>query len=267
MTGLTYLQFHLGVLVMGLLWLVPVTAILRRRTRRPLWEGREYWLGVAIVATIALLYTIPWDNYLIARGVWWYGENRVLAHLWLAPVEEYLFILAQPFLTALWASHLSIPEWREDPVRVRPRIAAGAVALAIGAVGAAMLLTQPTVYLGAILVWAAPVFLLQWVVGAPQLLVARRTLMVGTLVPTVYLWVADWIAIDQGIWVFSGALTTGVSILGLPVEEAVFFLVTNLFVVQGLVLYRWVLDRWGFEAIARSVRGRGAGFRGWVVGR
>jgi hypothetical protein len=32
-------------------------------------------------------------------------------------------------------------------------------------------------------------------------------------------------------------------VAGLPVEEATFFLVTNLFVVQGLVLFQWVLDR------------------------
>lgn len=269
MTGLTYLQFHLGVLLMGLLWLVPVSLVARRRTPgRPLWDGREYWVGVGIVAVIALLYTIPWDNYLIAKEVWMYGEGRVLGHLWLAPVEEYLFILSQPVLTALWASHLSIPDWRGGEFRVRQRVAAGMMALAIGVVGAAMVLGSPrTFYLGAILAWAAPVLFLQWVVGAPQLLEARRIVVVGTLVPTLYLWVADWIALSQGIWVLSGRLTTGLSILGLPIEEATFFLVTNLFVLQGLVLFRWVLDRWGFETITGVAGRQAAGFKRWVIGR
>jgi hypothetical protein len=33
------------------------------------------------------------------------------------------------------------------------------------------------------------------------------------------------------------------SVAGLPVEEGAFFLITNLFVVQGLLLYSWVLRR------------------------
>ena len=44
----------------------------------------------------------------------------------------------------------------------------------------------------------------------------------------------------------SGRYTTGLVVpgLGLPVEEALFFLLTNLFVVQGLVLWEWVVRRW-----------------------
>jgi lycopene cyclase domain-containing protein len=89
------------------------------------------------------------------------------------------------------------------------------------------------------------VLALQWAVGAPQLWARRRLVALGTLVPATYLCVADRIAIEYGIWVLSEQYTTGLTVAGLPVEEATFFVVTNLFVVQGLVLYRWVLDRWG----------------------
>ncbi|MFW6384117.1 MAG: lycopene cyclase domain-containing protein [Halodesulfurarchaeum sp.] len=265
MTGLTYLQFHLGVLVVGFLWLVPVTTIGRHRTARPLWEGRAYWVGVAVVTVIALLYTIPWDNYLIARGVWWYGEERVLGQLWLAPIEEYLFILAQPVFTALWASQLPVPDWRDGPLRHRPRLVAGGLALGIGLAGVILVLTASrTLYLGAILAWAAPVLLVQWVVGAPQLLEAWQTVVIGVLGPTLYLWVADRIALSQGIWVLSETYTTGLAVGGLPIEEATFFLVTNLFVLQGLVLFRWVLDRWGIAAFTESPTSK---LRTWVSSR
>jgi lycopene cyclase domain-containing protein len=265
MTGLTYLQFHIGVLLTGLLWLVPVTAVLRRRTGRALWRGRAYWAGVGIVTMIALVYTIPWDNYLISKGVWWYGTDRVLGHLWLAPVEEYLFILLQPLFTALWASQLSVPDWRGGRLRSRPRLAGGLLALLIGVAGVGLFLGSPrTLYLGAILAWAAPVLFLQWVVGTPQLLEARRPLLIGVLGPTVYLWVADRIALSQGIWVLSERFTTGVAVGGLPIEEAAFFFVTNLFVVQGLVLFRWVLDRWGLAAVTSDPATE---FRKWVTSR
>ena len=63
----------------------------------------------------------------------------------------------------------------------------------------------------------------------------RRAFLLGVAAPTLYLWIADAVAIRLGIWHISEAHSTGVKIAGLPVEEAIFFLVTNLLVVQGLI--------------------------------
>ena len=248
MTGPTYLQFHLAFLLPAAMLMIATAFVSRSRMSaavRPLGVGRTYWTGVAIITAVALAYTIPWDNYLIARGVWWYGDGSTLANLGHAPVEEYLFILVQPTLTALWLSHLSLPsEWPTVAHPIRTRVVATALAVGLGVAGWVMLGSDATFYLGAITAWAAPVLALQWAVGAPQLWARRRLVALGTLVPTTYLCVADRIAIEYGIWILSGQYTTGLTVAGLPVEEATFFLVTNLFVVQGLVLYRWVLDRW-----------------------
>jgi len=72
-----------------------------------------------------------------------------------------------------------------------------------------------------------------------------RAVLGGTLAPTLYLWVVDRIAIGVGLWSLSDRYTTGLAVplLGLPIEEAVFFLLTSLFVVQGLVLYVWLVAR------------------------
>jgi lycopene cyclase domain-containing protein len=64
----------------------------------------------------------------------------------------------------------------------------------------------------------------------------KQSWLIGTLVPTLYLWVIDRIAIGNGIWRISDAYTTGIQLFGLPIEEATFFLVTNLLVVQGISL-------------------------------
>jgi lycopene cyclase domain-containing protein len=50
------------------------------------------------------------------------------------------------------------------------------------------------------------------------------------------------VALSVGLWRLSGRYTTGLAVAGLPVEEGAFFLVTNLFVVQGLVLLWWLLE-------------------------
>jgi len=258
-TALTYLQFHLAFLVPAVLALVATGFVSRSRLAEPAsvraeaspisGYGKRYWTGVAVVTLVALAYTIPWDNHLIAVGVWGYGQGATLATIGHAPVGEYLFILVQPWVTALWLAHLSIPStWPDGRAgRTRPtlmRIAGVALAAAIGFGGWGMLDTDATLYLGAILSWAAPVLALQWAVGAPQLWARRRLVALATLVPALYLSVVDRVAIAMDIWILSERYTTGIKVAGLPVEEGLFFLVTNLFVVQGLVLFRWVVDRW-----------------------
>jgi hypothetical protein len=94
-------------------------------------------------------------------------------------------------------------------------------------------------------VWAGPLLALQWAVGGGYLVRRRHEWTVAVAVPTLYLWFADRVAIGLGVWTISNTQTLGVYILGLPLEEATFFLVTNLLVIQGLVLFEWVMHRWG----------------------
>lgn len=264
MSGPTYMQFHLAFLLPVVAMLLAAATVTRTRAiRSTVWPvGRPgYWTGVAIVTLVAVIYTTPWDNYLIARGVWGYGDGRTIAHLGFAPVGEYAFFVIQPILTALWLGQLTLrPGWLEpaglgkiaDWGRVLEvgrlglglRLIGVVAAVSIGVFGGLALATPDTFYLGAILVWAAPVLFVQWIVGLPQLLYQRRTVALGVAVPTLYLWIIDRVALATGIWYISPTYTTGIELFGLPIEEALFFLVTNLFVVQGLVLFRWVVDRW-----------------------
>lgn len=200
--------------------------------------------GLAAIVALALLYTTPWDNYLIERGVWHYGEDVVAGTFWHAPLGEYLFIALQPLVTALWLARVHDGGAPGPVATARDRLGGALAGVAVGVVGAALLTADATYYLGAILLWAAPVLALQWAVGWPYLWDHGRTVAVAVAVPTVYFWLADRIALWQGLWVVSDQYTVGVDVFGLPVEEALFFLVTNLFIVQGLVLYEWVVERW-----------------------
>jgi len=221
-----------------------------RRTRSP-----TLLTGVFVLCVVGVLYTAPWGSLLIDRGVWWYGEGAVLARVFLVPVEEYSFMVLQTVLTAFWVALLragrtatqgsevrdETTTWRS--LSWRTRIAGGAAALAIGLLGAGMLASDATLYMGALLAWASPVLAVQWAFGWPHLWRNRRLVATAVAVPTVYLAAADRVAIELGIWTISTRYTTGVLVAGLPVEEGAFFLLTNVFVVQGLVLYLWVVDR------------------------
>lgn len=249
----TYIQFHLAFLVPAVLFLIATGFVSRSPSTGTATDQlrgwRHYWAGVVIITVVALVYTTPWDNYLIARGVWWYGDGRTVLKIWHAPLEEYLFIIVQPWLTALWLSHFDdSTAWDRSAHPIAWRIGGLAFAVALGLVGWRLLGTDEAFYLGAVLAWSAPVVAIQWIVGAPQLWARRRIVAFGLVLPTLYLCVADRIAIEFGVWILSEQYTTGLTIGGLPIEEATFFLVTNLFVVQGLILYRLVTVRWATKA-------------------
>ena len=274
MTTLTYLQFHLLFLGLPLLALATATARgvalwtdVRPPTHRVPVAGRPVdarVIGIVIMGLLALVYTTPWDSYLIRRGAWSYGEGAVLVRYLQVPLGEYLFFVAQTVLTALWLYLLPAGlvggglSARADGgatvghARSRRRVTVGQRALGAGGAGLVALAgwwaldLDGGLYLGTLLLWAAPVLAIQWAFDWPYLWARRRVVAAGVAVPTVYLWAADRVALALGVWELSPTLTTGfvVPLLGLPVEEAAFFLLTNLFLVQGLVLWLRVADRW-----------------------
>ncbi len=240
MGPVTYAGFH-ALFLLPLLFVLTIVDVWTTRQRQLV-----YPLPVAAIVVVALAYTTPWDNLLILHGVWEYGDGTVVTHIWAAPVEEYLFIVIQPLIATLWLSlcgRLFDPPEKTVSVTVYDRALGIVVPLAIGIGGLALLTIDATLYIGSILAWSAPVLALQWAVGWPYLWARRRLVAVAIAVPTLYLAVADRIAIENGIWTLSSQYTTGISVGGLPIEEGAFFLLTTSFVVQGLVLYPWVLDR------------------------
>jgi len=245
----TYPQFH-AIFILPILGVLAVTTMPVGSEGMSARDSRRSVVrppAVAVITLIALIYTVPWDNYLIQRGVWWYGDGQVTTVLWNAPISEYVFIVVVPLIGALWLHHLSfvLPAPRV-PVKVtkRNRLTGFIAGTVIGVAGTVMIVGNGTFYLGSILAWSGPVLALQWAVGWPHLWARRRLVAAGVLAPTLYLSVIDRIAIASGTWQLSPELTTGITLGGLPVEEGLFFLITTAFIVQGLVLYPWVLARW-----------------------
>lgn len=245
----TYLAY-LAVTVGGPLLVVGAYARYRGGLRT-----RADALGVAALMAIAFAYTFAWDGYLIERGVWWYGEGIVTARVGVVPLGELAFFLLQTALTGLWLYALDPSVDPERPVAVRARPVGLLVVSALELVGLGLYYTTPGHYLGYVLLWGTPVLGFLWFLGGPVIWRARHIVAPAVLVPTVYLWVVDRVAIGLGLWTISPTYSTGLDVAGLPVEEMVFFLLTNLLVVFGLVLYRWVVARTEDRSLARSLLG------------
>ncbi len=84
--------------------------------------------------------------------------------------------------------------------------------------------------------WALPVIVVQWLFAGRELWRWRRLLCVVILGATVYLGACDGFALGHGIWRVDGARVVGIHAGPLPLEELLFYFVTNIMAVQGFVL-------------------------------
>jgi lycopene cyclase domain-containing protein len=179
---------------------------------------------------------------LVATTVWWYDPELVSGvTIGWVPIEEYTFFVVQTLLTGLWTLGLMRHVFKSPPAVPRGgAMLRGATLLVFGlwVVSTLLLLRGPasTTYLVLILSWALIPVLLQIAFGADILLANWRLLVAAVAVPTLYLWLVDAIAIQSGTWTIDPAQTTGVKAGPLPLEEMVFFLMTNLIIAFGVTL-------------------------------
>ena len=193
---------------------------------------------------LALLYTTPWDNYLVATSVWWYDPALVVGTtLGYVPVEEYLFFIGQTFLvgTAFLAAARLLPPF-DRPFLSRPHLRLWSTCLAMSTwMYGIFLLGSGKVsgtYLGLELAWGLIPLSFQLGFGADIIWHYRRP-VVWTLVPaTAYLSLADAFAIQSGTWTISAEQSLGIAVGGiLPLEEFIFFFMTSTMVVFGVTLF------------------------------
>lgn len=233
-SSLTYLDVHLR-------YTIPVFTILYLLAR-PLLHKNEK-ITLVFLLTCALFYTTPWDNYIISKGAWSYPSGRAtdspLGHI---PLEEYFFFIIQTGISGLfvqlvtrWDLHvLHLRETRTfSPSLIQNAplaIMAGIVAWgwSIGNPG------TPTFYLGSILWWVTPIIGLQWWIASSYIVKNWKKAVIAILLPSSYLCLVDHIALKEGVWIIQPNTSTGIMITNsLPLEEALFFFLTNVMIVLG----------------------------------
>ncbi len=232
-------------LTLPLVWLLAYVArdlYQRLLMGRPVSIDRRAYIVVLLHVIMALVYTTPWDNYLLANGVWFYDPQRVSGvFLGYVPIEEYCFFVLQTLLVGLWTlrvrSYLKSSESLiVSSLSLRLRLTIFAFGVWLVAIVLWIIGWKPGTYLALILAWGLIPVLIQLGFGGDILWTKRRLVAWAMLPPTVYLWLLDWVAISNGVWQLDPDQTTGLALAGLPLEEMLFFLITNLIITCGVVL-------------------------------
>lgn len=260
---MTYMQFLLVFVILPWLALVALTVRDRRHGRQvpSCLTNLPVWAAIALLCLVALVYTTPWDNYGVATGVWGYPPERLVGITfgWV-PLEEYLFFVLETLLVGQWLFFLA------GRVRcLRSRQAGGATlslltligVVWLAAVAALLVGWRPGTYAAILLAWFLPPLFLQVAVGGPALVRHWRLVLLALIPASLYLGITDALAIGSGVWAISEEQTVGILFGPLPFEEGLFFTVTSMLIVGGLVTVQAEeslkrLPRWAMPVVGRQ---------------
>ena len=243
---MTYFGFLLRFLVIPIIIFLVVYLLDEKNKKYILGfkNGRLIWIAIGIHILLALTYTTPWDNYLVATGVWYYNPQLVTGIvLGYVPIEEYTFFVLETLFAGLWWWFLARrqnPKEGEFIPSKKIRFGSFAFLFIAWIIFTVFFFAGPPslTYLSITFFWALPAIAPQLLFGA-DILWRHRNLVILTILPmALYLSVVDSLAITASTWTISPNQSTGILLSGvLPVEEAVFFVVTVTLVTFGMTLF------------------------------
>ncbi len=239
---MTYFRFHL-------LFNLPATVALLalawfQDEHGSQWAPGEGWAALAVLAAV-MVFTSPWDNDAVRRGIWDFPPGRYWRRIKFLPFEEYLFFVWQSvnvMLSVGWLLRVA-PGWRTgEGTPVGPLNGAAILLLlvfwtALGLRSRKRPFAAKWNYAWHLLYWFLPVIALQWCLAPVLFLKLAPVLGTGTLFWGTYYTAADVVAVRAGVWTFDPGQITGRRLFGiLPWEEIAFFYLTSLLVAQSFLL-------------------------------
>lgn len=257
---MTYFMFLFIFVFIPILILLAILVWLSKQRGVEFPRSKALWWAVLAHVLLALVYTTPWDNYLVKTEVWSYQPHLVTGIvLGYVPIEEYTFFIVETLFSSLmWILLILAFGWREEtkPKPSATLLNVTMVVLAFMVWGwflYKLILGGPAWnYVSLICVWAIPPIALQFAFGADILFRNFKLVLTAIFVPAIYLSLTDIIALNAGTWMISETQTLGFRFFSvLPLEEALFFILTNTLIVFGLTL---ALSPQGSQRLGKVLR-------------
>jgi lycopene beta-cyclase len=208
---MTYFGFLLRFLVIPIIIFLVITYWDNKNNKPTIGFANSHAVCVAILihVILAVTYTTPWDNYLVATGVWFYNPDLVTGIVFgYVPIEEYTFFVLETILSGLWwwslARRISLPQKDFTSNKKLVYLSTGLLFF-IWIFFTFIFFSdhQPLTYLSIIFFWALPAILPQFLYGADILWHHRKLVFWSIFVPGTYLSLMDIIALTDTTWSIS----------------------------------------------------------------
>lgn len=252
---MTYLEYLLLFIIFPFCLLVSLS-IHRRKISMSSSFITNFGTPFIILAFIALFYTTPWDNYLVAQGIWSYDPSKVLGIvLGFVPIEEYSFFILETLLVS-FIFFISFNDlFNRELIDFFPTKASAkyVVLTSITIIWFLCLITfllqfKTLMYLNLLLLWSIPPIFIQLFIGWEIIWYYKRKIFLIVLIVGSYLSITDAYAIYTGIWSINKNFITGISVLFMPLEEILFFFITTLLIVLGFANIYYVRYKYMTES-------------------
>jgi putative membrane protein len=209
---------------------------------------KSHILTLLLVSVIAFAATALWDNFAVYSGIWMFPRDKTLGiYFGYVPLEEYLFFFLQTYLTGLVQLYclFKVRFFRKQSVsEIKLRTILFPLIILASIVNFWERTNEPFKlpfgnwnYLFHLFSWAGLFVLIQYAFGRKKITQNFRLILIPTLVMTAYFSLADSISIGNGIWSFDPMQTIGTKIGNVPLEEILFFFMTNLLITEAMVLF------------------------------
>lgn len=239
---MTYLEYLLFFIILPIILLL-IANLKNNFKDSSLLSLSKFLLFTFILSMIALIYTTPWDNYLVANKIWYYDPVKVLGIIFgYVPIEEYSFFILETILVCFTFALVLQHRGFYFPTQVsfkftQPKILVISSGFILWICFLASFLAQTTsmMYLNLLFLWALPPIIFQLVLGWDIIILNWKKLSLLIIILGAYLSLTDVYAITDGIWAISPIFTTGLKII-IPIEEITFFFLTVVLISFGLIL-------------------------------
>jgi lycopene cyclase domain-containing protein len=239
---MTYLEYLLIFIIIPSLVLLIYFLNLKRKDFS--FTLRKIFLPIIILSFIALIYTTPWDNYLVANKIWWYDSSKVLGIIvGYVPIEEYSFFILETIFVSLLVSisykHNIIQisdDFKLSFSKTKVLFLTFLIFLWLFSISTFFIGISYLNYLNLLLIWSIPPIFIQLFIGWSIFFQKGTRLISLTFLIGGYLSLSDAIAIYLGIWTINPNFITGVKFYSLPIEEMLFFYITTILIVFGNIL-------------------------------
>ena len=248
---MTYLEYLLFFIILPSLCIFGSSFILRKNYQKKNSIIANV-VSFSILSLIALIYTTPWDNYLVANGIWYYDSGKILGIiLGNVPFEEYSYFILETLLVSLIVTVAIQLDFIKFPETISFNLTKSKfIILSILSIAWIICFLSffnrfhSMLYMNLLLLWGIPPIFFQTLIGWDLIRYNKKTITLAILILGSYLSVTDFIAINQGIWTINPSFTVGIVFLMLPLEEVMFFFITVILIIFGYIQFWFYIEHY-----------------------